>query len=46
MYKMSFSYKDGYGVFYLKFSALEDAKEYAEKIKDEVKHYPTIWEEQ
>lgn len=43
MYKMSFSYKGGCGVFYLNFPTLEKAKEYAEQIKDEVKHYPTIW---
>lgn len=43
MYKMSFSYKGGCGVFYLNFPTLEKVKEYAEQIKDEVKHYPTIW---
>lgn len=46
MYKMSFSYNGGCGVFYLSFSNLEEAKEYAEQIKDEVKHYPTIWKDE
>ncbi len=44
MYKMSFSYIGGYGVFYLSFSSLESAEEYAEKIKNEVKRV-TIWKE-
>ena len=46
MYKMSFSYKGGCGVFYISFSTLEKAKEYAEQIKDKVKHYPTIWKDE
>lgn len=46
MYKMSFSYKGGCGVFYLNFSTFEKAKEYAEQIKDEVNHYPTIWKDE
>lgn len=46
MYKMSFSYKGGCGVFYLSFPTFEKAKEYAEQIKDEVKHYPTIWKDE
>ena len=46
MYKMSFSYIGGYGVFYLKFFSREEAEKCAEEMK---KHgeieKATIWKE-
>lgn len=46
MYKMSFSYIGGYGVFYLKFSSKEEAKKYAEEMKTRGEiEKATIWKE-
>lgn len=46
MYKMSFRYIGGYGVFYLKFSTREAAKKYAEEMKKRGEiEKATIWKE-
>ena len=46
MYKMSFSYIGGYGVFYLKFSSREEAEEYADEMKKRGEiEKSTIWKE-
>lgn len=46
MYKMSFSYIGGYGVFYLKFSSSEEAEKCAKEMKERVEiEKATIWKE-
>lgn len=46
MYKMSFRYIGGYGVFYLKFSAREAAEKCAEEMKERGEiEKATIWKE-
>ena len=46
MYKMSFSYIGGYGVFYLRFSSREEAEKYADEMKKRGEiEKATIWKE-
>lgn len=46
MYKMSFCYIGGYGVFYLRFSSMEEAEKYADEMKKRGEiEKATIWKE-
>ena len=46
MYKMSFSYIGGYGIFYLKFSSREEAEKCAKEMKERGEiEKATIWKE-
>ena len=46
MYKMSFRYIGGYGVFYLKFSSREEAEKCAKEMKERGEiEKGTIWKE-